>query len=384
MRAVPPRAVAAALLPAAVVVVLFFFDHGISALMARDVLRDRSVGGGEGDDTVTAEAGAAAAEKKEEEGAALEAGGGRRAPASKDAAAAAAVKAPAKTKLKPSAYAYDLFLCGLSMVAAGVLGLPPTNGVLPQAPMHTHALSVAAGERARRIAAAAEVEEHQAEAEAEAAVAGGSGSSLRRRPAASKKEAPTAASSALPPSHHHHHHLLEPLETRVASLLQYLAILACAFAGPLLRLIPRGAIAGYFAFMALEWVGDSEMVDRLRWLLSDAAGRASVRRPAAAFADVPAVSKAASEGALSSYSSAAAAPPPPPPPPPARWTRAPTKSIAAFTAFQLACVALVYALTWVPVAGILFPVPIMLFVPLRTFLLPRAFGRAQIELLDGP
>ena len=28
------------------------------------------------------------------------------------------------------------------MVAAGVMGLPPTNGVLPQAPMHTHALSV--------------------------------------------------------------------------------------------------------------------------------------------------------------------------------------------------------------------------------------------------
>ena len=34
------------------------------------------------------------------------------------------------------------FQQGLSMVAAGVMGLPPTNGVLPQAPMHTHALSV--------------------------------------------------------------------------------------------------------------------------------------------------------------------------------------------------------------------------------------------------
>jgi len=211
------------------------------------------------------------------------------------------------------------------MVAAGVLGLPPTNGVLPQAPMHTHALSVrvfavffylsffyslqrnfekgkthsllfsslflflspmqvAAGERARKVAAAAQVEEAQAEAEAEAAAAeaAGNGGLRQRRQAAApkKKEAPTGASSSAlpppppPPSHHH----LEPLETRVASLLQYLAILACAFAGPLLRQIPRGAIAGYFAFMSLEWVGDSEMVDRVRWLLSDAAGRASVRR----------------------------------------------------------------------------------------------------------
>ena len=237
----------------------------------------------------------------------------------------------------------------------------------------------------------------------------------RRRPplAASrkKKKAPSAAAeasdatttSALPsPPSHHHHQPLEPLETRVASLLQYLAILACAFAGPLLRQIPRGAIAGYFAFMALEvrvvvflfrrfsrpfdffpyfslfthfflflslslslslfkqWVGDSEMVDRLRWLCSDAAGRARVRRPVAAFAAaVPASPKTA-------LPLPAPPPPPPPPPPAARWTRAPTKSIAAFTAFQLVCVVLVYALTWVPVAGILFPVPIMLFVPLRT------------------
>ena len=213
---------------------------------------------------------------------------------------------------------------------------------------------------------------------------------MRRRQAA--KKAPSAAASALPLPPQHHHQPLEPLETRVASFLQYIAILACAFAGPVLRLIPRGAIAGYFAFMALEWVTASEMVDRVRWLLSDAVGRASVRRPAAPFAAAAAAAvPMASDGVFSSSSAsaaaaaAAAAPPlPPPPPPPARWTRAPTKSIAAFTAFQVACVALVYALTWVPVAGILFPVPIMLFVPLRTFVLPRVFGRAQIELLDGP
>ena len=192
MRAVPPRAVAAALLPAAVVAVLFFFDHGISALMARDVLRDRGgagCGGGEKGEAEaiaeTAEAGAAAAEEEEK---ALEAGGR----AAKAAAAAAGAASPGNasktSKLKPSAYAYDLFLCvsvlfasserekrkkkkkrrkrgaadeekkthflffsflsfqqGISMVAAGIMGLPPTNGVLPQAPMHTHALSVSCG-----------------------------------------------------------------------------------------------------------------------------------------------------------------------------------------------------------------------------------------------
>lgn len=244
---------------------------------------------------------------------------------------------------------------------------------------------VAAGERARKIAAAAEVVEEQAEVEAEAAAVG-YGSALRQRrrqrPAttttATEKKADASAAAFA-----NHHHPLEPLETRVASLLQYLAILACAFAGPLLRQIPRGAIAGYFAFMALEWVGDSEMVDRLRWLLSDAVGRARVRRPAPAFVFPALVGDSGGDSSSSTTPAAAALPLPLPPPPP-RWTRAPTRSIAAFTAFQVACVVLVYALTWIPVAGILFVVPILLFVPLRTFVLPRIFGRAQIELLDGP
>lgn len=72
--------------------------------MARDVLRDQSRGD-EKDEAATAETGAAA-----EEGAALEASG--RAPAKAAAAAAASPeRAPTTTNLKPSAYAYDLFLC---------------------------------------------------------------------------------------------------------------------------------------------------------------------------------------------------------------------------------------------------------------------------------
>ena len=124
MRAVPPKAVAAALLPAAVVAVLFFFDHGISALMARDVLRDRGAGYGEKGEAAataeTAEAGAAAGEEEgeeeeeeeEEEEVALEAGGlAAKAAAATTAGAASPGKASTTTKLKPSAYAYDLFLC---------------------------------------------------------------------------------------------------------------------------------------------------------------------------------------------------------------------------------------------------------------------------------
>lgn len=42
---------------------------------------------------------------------------------------------------KPPAYHYDLLLLSLITLACGLLGLPPINGVLPQAPMHTAALA---------------------------------------------------------------------------------------------------------------------------------------------------------------------------------------------------------------------------------------------------
>ncbi|MED6151135.1 Boron transporter 4, partial [Stylosanthes scabra] len=43
---------------------------------------------------------------------------------------------------KPSAYHYDIFLLGVMTLVCGLLGLPPSNGVLPQSPMHTKSLAV--------------------------------------------------------------------------------------------------------------------------------------------------------------------------------------------------------------------------------------------------
>lgn len=43
---------------------------------------------------------------------------------------------------KPSAYHYDVFLLGIMTLICGLLGLPPSNGVLPQSPMHTKSLAV--------------------------------------------------------------------------------------------------------------------------------------------------------------------------------------------------------------------------------------------------
>ena len=328
MGAVPGWAVAAALVPGAVMAVLFYFDHGVSARCAVAALGPA----GDGD------------------------------------------------RSKPETYAYDQALMGACAVAAGLAGLPPTNGVLPQAPMHTHALSVAAAEVARARARKAKAAEDKRAGQLRAAEAGrGSGrpgsqavvsrgavadeppsvtteaaqrdmaSALalvdgQRGGAASGTGTPDALAgppaTADPPAH-------PILETRLAALLQSLGVAAALGAAPALALIPRGAVAGYFLYMALEFVVDSDLAARTLWLLADAAGR-----------------RAMTEGS-----------------PRPRWAGAAPTNVARFTLLQLALVLGVWGVTWIPLAGIAFPLPIMALVPARDTLLVRWFG-ADLEALD--
>jgi hypothetical protein len=42
---------------------------------------------------------------------------------------------------KPSAFHYDLLLLGMMVSICGLLGIPPSHGVIPQSPMHTKSLA---------------------------------------------------------------------------------------------------------------------------------------------------------------------------------------------------------------------------------------------------
>ena len=42
---------------------------------------------------------------------------------------------------KPSAYHWDFFCLGVTIVPCAILGLPPGSGLIPQAPLHTRALA---------------------------------------------------------------------------------------------------------------------------------------------------------------------------------------------------------------------------------------------------
>jgi len=142
---------------------------------------------------------------------------------------------------KRPTYAWDLAALSLMTLAAGLLGLPPVNGVLPQAPMHTHALAVAAREHESRAA--------------------------RRR--AKRPGAAAAGPLPGPPPPPR-----PPLETRVAAQPQSLAIGAAAgVATPLLARIPQAVIAGYFAFMALESLETNQFALRLRFLAAHPTSR---------------------------------------------------------------------------------------------------------------
>ena len=43
---------------------------------------------------------------------------------------------------------------------------------------------------------------------------------------------------------------------------------------------------------------------------------------------------------------------------------------------------LLTGITWIPIAGVVFPVPILLLIPAREYILPCIFGRQNLAALD--
>ena len=61
----------------------------------------------------------------------------------------------------------------------------------------------------------------------------------------------------------------------------------------------------------------------------------------------------------------------------------PFKTIAVFTIFQTAYLFVCFGITWIPIAGVLFPLMIMLLVPVRQYILPKFFEGAYLQDLDA-
>ncbi|KAG7587064.1 Bicarbonate transporter C-terminal [Arabidopsis thaliana x Arabidopsis arenosa] len=161
----------------------------------------------------------------------------------------------------PSAYHYDILLLGFMVLICGLLGLPPSNGVLPQSPMHTKSLAVfkrqlmrrkmvmTAKESIRQKATSSQVYEDMQQVFIE----------MDKSPLA---ETHTTLINELQDLKEAVMKKIRVNEQRVSNLLQSLLVGGAVFAIPAIKLIPTSLLWGYFAYMAIDSLPDNQFFER--------------------------------------------------------------------------------------------------------------------------
>ncbi|WVZ90793.1 hypothetical protein U9M48_037057 [Paspalum notatum var. saurae] len=275
---------------------------------------------------------------------------------------------------KPPSFHYDLLLLGFLTLLCGLIGIPPSNGVIPQSPMHTKSLATLKHQLLRnRLVATARKSMNQ-----NASLSQLYGSmqdayqqmqtplvyqqpSVRRGLNELKDTTVQLASSManidapvdetvfdiekeiddlLP---------IEVKEQRLSNLLQAAMVGGCVAAMPLLKKIPTSVLWGYFAFMAIESLPGNQFWERILLLFTAPSRRYKV---------------------LEEYHTTFV-------------ETVPFKTIAMFTLFQTSYLLVCFGITWIPIAGVLFPLMIMLLVPVRQYILPKLFKGAHLTDLDA-
>ncbi|KDO69621.1 hypothetical protein CISIN_1g0051001mg, partial [Citrus sinensis] len=274
---------------------------------------------------------------------------------------------------KPPSYHYDLLLLGFLTILCGLIGIPPSNGVIPQSPMHTKSLATLKHQLLRNKLVSTARKSLQRNSNL---------SQLYRNMQEAYDEMQTPLVYQMPPAlglkemkestielasssgyidapvdetvfdvDKDIDDLLpvEVKEQRLSNLLQALMVGGCVAAMPLLKKIPTSVLWGYFAFMAIENLPGNQFWERILLLFTAPSRRYKVlEENHATFIET-----------------------------------VPFKSIAAFTLFQTVYLLLCFGITWIPIAGVLFPLLIMLLVPVRQYLLPKFFKAVHLQDLDA-
>ncbi|KAL3335613.1 hypothetical protein AABB24_031708 [Solanum stoloniferum] len=274
---------------------------------------------------------------------------------------------------KPSSYHYDLLLLGFLVIICGLLGIPPSNGVIPQSPMHTKSLATLKHQLLRnKLASTARksidknanlgqlyrsMQEAYNEMQTPLVYQTPSGLGLKELKETTVQRASSTGYIDAPVDEtvfdvdKDIDELLpvEVKEQRLSNLLQALMVGACVAAMPILKRIPSSVLWGYFAFMAIESLPGNQFWERILLLFTAPGRRYKVLEDNhAAFVET-----------------------------------VPFKTIAWFTLFQTVYLLLCFGITWIPIAGVLFPLLIMLLVPVRQYLLPKFFKGAHLQDLDA-
>nr|KJB39177.1 hypothetical protein B456_007G001500 [Gossypium raimondii] len=274
---------------------------------------------------------------------------------------------------KPPSYHYDLLLLGFLVILCGLIGIPPSNGVIPQSPMHTKSLATLKHQllRNKLVSTARKCTSKNANL-----------SQLYRSMQEAYNEIQTPLVYQLPSTLGLKHlkestirlasstgcidapvdgtifdvdkeidELLpvEVKEQRLSNLLQALMVGGCVAAMPLLKKIPTAVLWGYFAFMAFESLPGNQFWERILLLFTAPSRRYKL---------------------LEEYHATFV-------------ETVPFKTIATFTLFQTIYLLVCFGITWIPLAGVLFPLLIMLLVPVRQYLLPMFFKAVHLQDLDA-
>lgn len=202
---------------------------------------------------------------------------------------------------KPSTYAYDLMLLGILTACLGLMGFPPVNGVIPQAPLHARALRGLAADHEKRAKASAEDDSvinttrgrspsMQEKGEQEDDDDEGTASIPFIRPAISRQTSDPKQMSLVSPRNPSKsmttmttfeiekeqevaRKLLDEklvLEQRGSNFVQALLCGCLVPAAPITGLLPTSVLWGYFAFMALDAArADNDLIHRVLLFFRD-------------------------------------------------------------------------------------------------------------------
>ncbi|XP_028089001.1 boron transporter 1-like isoform X2 [Camellia sinensis] len=274
---------------------------------------------------------------------------------------------------KPPSFHYDLLLLGFLTLMCGLLGIPPSNGVIPQSPMHTKSLATLKHQllRNRLVATARQsmrknsslgqlygnMQEAYQQMQTPLIYQEPSARGLNELKESTIQLASSMGNIDAPVDEtvfdveKEIDDLLpvEVKEQRVSNLLQATMVGGCVAAMPFLKMIPTSVLWGYFAFMAIESLPGNQFWERILLLFTAPSRRYKV---------------------LEEYHATFV-------------ETVPFKTIALFTIFQTTYLLICFGITWVPIAGLLFPLMIMLLVPVRQYLLPKFFKGPHLQDLDA-
>ncbi|XP_010544945.1 PREDICTED: boron transporter 1 isoform X2 [Tarenaya hassleriana] len=272
---------------------------------------------------------------------------------------------------KPSSYHYDLLLLGFLTLMCGLVGIPPSNGVIPQSPMHTKSLATLKNQllrnrlvRTARQSIKTNASLGQLYGDMQEAYNQMQTPLVYQQPQGLKElkestiQSTTCTGNLNAPVDETLFDIekeiddllpVEVKEQRLSNLLQAMMVGGCVAAMPFLKMIPTSVLWGYFAFMAIESLPGNQFWERILLLFTAPSRRYKV---------------------LEDYHATFV-------------ETVPFKTIAVFTLFQTVYLLICFGLTWVPIAGVMFPLMIMLLVPVRQYPLPKFFKGAHLQDLDA-